>query len=485
MVSTRNTSRSNANPPRMQDQPGDLDSRPPSELETVQANTDEVEALHLTNQRLVGELEQLTRQMQRSREARQTQEGDNITPHEGQPHLGTPRGAETEAESNRARGYGPHRTPGEEGNEATPGGHVENNELNPPQQGIRERSWEQRFKGLQQELSRMKDVVKGRAPDSMDALVQQTESPFTAEVLHFPLPAKFRTTQIEAFDGAKDPVDHLNTYKNQMELHGYQDPVRCRAFAITLKGPPLAWFNILPPSSISSFRELSIAFVSHFIGARTYRKPNYHLLTIKQSLQESLRSYVQRFNAQSLKVDIPDEKFAITAFITGLGVQSKYLVFSISKNPQASMAEVLAKAEKYINNEEALISKKGSSSTHKEKSGTDKRQGRSLKRQRDRERSLKKDRERSPKRLGNLRDRLGPPQSELRQQYSPQRFTSLTAAVSQVLREVHHEQFLRWPSQMRSDPTKRDNTKYCEFHRDHRHRTNDCIQLRKEIEYLI
>ena len=198
-----------------------------------------------------------------------------------------------------------------------------------------------------------------------------------------------------------------------------------------------------------------------------------------------MRSYVQRFNAESLKVDILDEKFAITAFIAGLGVKSKDLMFSISKNPQASMAEVLAKVEKYINSEEALISKKGSSSAHKEKSGTDKRQGRSPKRQRDRERSPKKDRERSPKRRGNLRDRLGLPQPELRQQYSPRRFTPLTAAVSQVLREVQHEQFLRWPSQMRSDPTKRDNTKYCEFHRDHGHRTDDCIQLRKEIEYLI
>ena len=158
-----------------------------------------------------------------------------------------------------------------------------------------------------------------------------------------------------------------------MDLHGYQDPVRCRTFAITLKGPALAWFNRLPPSSVSSFRELSIAFVSHFIGARTYRKPSYHLLTIKQSLQESLRSYVQRFNAESLKADIPDEKFAITAFIAGLGVQSKDLMFSISKNPQASMAEVFTKAEKYINDEEALISKKGSSSTHKKKNGTDKR----------------------------------------------------------------------------------------------------------------
>ena len=55
-------------------------------------------------------------------------------------------------------------------------------------------------------------------------------------------------------------------------------------------------------------------------------------------------------------------------------------MFSISKNPQASMVEVLAKAEQYINDEEALISKKGSSSTHEEKSGIDKTQGRSPKR---------------------------------------------------------------------------------------------------------
>ena len=131
-------------------------------------------------------------------------------------------------------------------------------------------------------------------------------------MLHFPLPAKFRMPQVEAFDGTKDPVDHLNTYKNQMELNGYQDPVRCRAFAITLKGSALAWFNRLPPSLVSSFRELSIAFVSHFIGARTYRKPSYYLLTIKQIPQGSLRSYVQKFNAESLKVDVPNEKFAVT-----------------------------------------------------------------------------------------------------------------------------------------------------------------------------
>ena len=100
---------------------------------------------------------------------------------------------------------------------------------------------------------------------------------------------------------------------------------------------------------------------------------------------------MKRFNAESLKIDVPDEKFAITAFIAGLGVQLKDLMFSISKNPQASMAEVLAKAEKYINDEEALISKRESSSTRKERSATDKRRGRSPKRQNDQEKSSRKD----------------------------------------------------------------------------------------------
>ena len=131
------------------------------------------------------------------------------------------------------------------------------------------------------------------------------------------------------------------------------------------------------------------------------------------------------------------------------------------------------------------MSKKESSSTSKEKKTTDKRRGRSPKRQGDQRKSPGVERERSPKRQGNLRDRLGPSQSERRRRYSPQRFTPLTASVSQVLHEVRNEQFLRWPAQMKSNPATGDNTKYCESHRDYGHRTDNCIQLRREIEYLI
>ena len=163
-------------------------------------------------------------------------------------------------------------------------------------------------------------------------------------------------------------------------------------------------------------------------------------------------------------------------------------MFSISKNPQASMAKVLAKVDKYLNGEEALLSKLENSSTQKEKSRSEKKRERSPRRRGDGDRSPRRDKEnkeRSPKRQGNVRDSLGPPQPELQQRYPPQQFTPLTASVSQVLRETQHEKFLRWPSQMKTNPVKRDLTTYCEFHKDHGHQTDDCIQLRKEIEYLI
>ena len=112
MVSTQNTRRSHFNPARMQDQQGNADIRPPvGTLETIHDNTNEMKALRLTNQRLIQELEQLTKQMQRPREVRHAQEGHNTTPQEEQPHLGPPRKAEIEAESSRARGHEPHLTP--------------------------------------------------------------------------------------------------------------------------------------------------------------------------------------------------------------------------------------------------------------------------------------------------------------------------------------------------------------------------------------
>ena len=133
------------------------------------------------------------------------------------------------------------------------------------------------------------------------------------------------------------------------------------------------------------------------------------------------------------------------------------------------------------------MSKRGSSSALNEKRKDEKKPDRSPRKRRDRDRSPRRggeDRDRSPNRRDNVKDLLGPPQPELQPRYPPQQFTPpppppLTTSVSQVLYEVQHEKFLRWPTQMKTNPDKRDMTKYCDFHRDHENQTDDRIQLKK------
>ena len=128
--------------------------------------------------------------MQCPQEVRQAREGQNPITQVEQQHLDPPREADGEGEASQARKHNPYKYPGENRNEER---HGRNNRSDGPiQQEIGERSWEQRFRDIQQELNHMTEAVKGQALVSMDALVQQTESPFTAGVLHFPLPAKFR-----------------------------------------------------------------------------------------------------------------------------------------------------------------------------------------------------------------------------------------------------------------------------------------------------
>ena len=152
-------SRSHANHLGTQDQQGNLDGRSARDaLETIQANTDEVEALRLANQRLLRDLEEFTRQMQRKQEERQ--------------HHDTARDADGEGETSRARELNPYKPPGEDCNKGIPDRNDRGNGSTFYQPEIGELSWEQRFRDIQQELSRVRDTVKERAQVSMDALLQ-------------------------------------------------------------------------------------------------------------------------------------------------------------------------------------------------------------------------------------------------------------------------------------------------------------------------
>ena len=119
---------------------------------------------------------------------------------------------------------------------------------------------------MRKEMDELRNAIREKTVRSLDSIVRKTDSPFTVVVQECPVPSKFRLPQLEPFDGLKDPLDHLNTFKTTLGLQQPPDEILCRSFPTTLKGAAKEWFNKLPTSSIDTFEQLSGSFVHHFVG---------------------------------------------------------------------------------------------------------------------------------------------------------------------------------------------------------------------------
>ena len=57
--------------------------------------------------------------------------------------------------------------------------------------------------------------------------------------------------------------------------------------------------------------------------------------------------------------------------------------------------------------------------------------------------------------------------------------------VDKILAQIKDEHCLKWPRPLHSSPNIRDKKKYCRFHKDHDRYTEDCRDLKEQIEELI
>ena len=173
---------------------------------------------------------------------------------------------------------------------------------------------------------------------------------------------------------------------------------------------------------------------------------------------------MKRFTRETLEVDEADDKVQLTTFKAGL--RSRDLVASLAKNPPKTMAEMLLKAQKYMNAEDALAAIKDV-----EKIGD------GVRRKDDKHRGQKKER---PDRRSNDGIRR-------KDDRSPRtvKFTPLIMLVDKILTQIKDDHYLKWPRPLHSSPNVRDKNKYCRFHKDHGHNTEDCRDLKEQVEELI
>ena len=64
-------------------------------------------------------------------------------------------------------------------------------------------------------------------------------------------------------------------------------------------------------------------------------------------------------------------------------------------------------------------------------------------------------------------------------------FTPLVMPIDQILMQIKDDHQLRWPKLLSGSPNARNKKKYYRFHRDHRHYTDKCRDLKEHIEELI
>ena len=148
---------------------------------------------------------------------------------------------------------------------------------------------ENELRNIRKEMDELKSTMTDKGGENLDGMIRRTNSPFTTEVLNRPLPPKFRLPQLESYDGFKDPLDHIESFKTLMLLQMTPDEVMCRAFPTTLKGVTKVWFSKIPLGTIADFEQPSKGFVRHFIGGQRHKKPTGHLLNIQKVEGESLK----------------------------------------------------------------------------------------------------------------------------------------------------------------------------------------------------
>ena len=220
-----------------------------------------------------------------------------------------------------------------------------------------------------------------RRANPVEDLVHRIDSPFTASINSHSLPPKFKMPSLDSYDGRRDPFDHIATFKTTMHLQGVPNEIMCRAFSTTLKGPAQVWFSKIPPNSVSSFEELSKLFVNNFIGGQRHKRSSSSLLTIEQGKNESLRSFITRFNREALTVDEVDDKLLLAAFHNG--VNSDLFIHKLYEKEPQSMAKLVHLAQNFMNAKDAIIVKRRkrakrieANSTHHSEQGPHLKKGR-------------------------------------------------------------------------------------------------------------
>ncbi|XP_025647755.1 uncharacterized protein [Arachis hypogaea] len=248
-----------------------------------------------------------------------------------------------------------------------------------------------------------------------------------------------------------------------MNLEGVGDEVRCRAFPVTLDGPAIRWFNALPQGSITTFADISRAFLAQFTTRIAKVKHPINMLGVTQRTGEPTRKYLDRFNDECLEID------GLTDLVAGLCLTNSLLNENFRKylttKPIWTMQEIHNVAREYINDEEVsqvmAANKRQLACSNARPSGSGKRS-----KEHSRDGGSAKTFKPFP-RVGKFTN-----------------YTPLAAPIVEVYQQIADKGILSKPRQLK-DRMGGSKNLYCDYHKGYRHKTQDCFDLKDALEQVI
>ncbi|KAJ9555097.1 hypothetical protein OSB04_009711 [Centaurea solstitialis] len=299
-------------------------------------------------------------------------------------------------------------------------------------------------------------------------------SPFVDELALVDVPKKYTIPAFATkYSGITDPVEHIAQYKQLMWTvpipAQYQEVCMCKSFGSTLTGAALQWLINLKPKSIGSFAELVNQFTRQFASSRKMEKQTSDLYYIVQKSGETIRDYFNRFNAAMIEIKNCDVKTAIEAYKRGLE-DSSGLYLELTKYPPENFDDVRARTLAFMRIEDdALFRRKPSA--EKKPLGAQKHDFK----------------HKRVNKIGNPRyeSKTRPSKGTVKIRYpelSTYNFAGTSKDLVDSLRKIDAN--VRWPKKSDKPSKDKDQNRWCDFHDDHGHTTDECISLKKEISYL-
>ncbi|GKA41958.1 reverse transcriptase domain-containing protein, partial [Tanacetum coccineum] len=278
-------------------------------------------------------------------------------------------------------------------------------------------------------------------------------NPFTPRIRHFSLPRTRMPSHVKTYDGSGDPEDHLKLFQSAARTEGWAMPTWCHMFNSTLTGNARVWFDKLPKESIDSYEDLRTAFRENYLQQTKHIKDPVEIHHIKQRDGESTEDFMERYKAEVLDVEGAPECMRISGFMHG--ITHPGLIKRLYERIPRSVDEMYRMTTSFLQGEVAALShsRKKASSPWKPSEGGDK-----------------------PTFKKSFKNKQRPDRK-------PDRFSLLTKTPKEIF-ALEKGKF-KAPPPMVTPVEKRDPTKYCEFHSDTGHNTNECMQLRKQIDEMI